>query len=380
MFTSCGWFFEEVSRLESRQIMVYACRALQLAKELTDVDLEPQFIELLKKAPSNLKEFENSGIYYETEVMPLKLDLLCVGAHYAISSIFRTYTPTHGLYCYTVKREHYHRFRSGLSTLVVGTAHITSQITWEEGHVTFAAIQLGENTIFGGVRTLDASSEKLLSTLADAFKRGDIPGTIRHIDRSFKLHTSLQNLFRDEQRKILNQIIESSLAHIEGTIHDVYEQYSPIMTMLRDIKLPLPYHLAMTVEFITNNELQKILQTDDPIISELSRHIEEYKQWNVHLDRTTINFLAGRRICKMMTDVTGDIEKLEPLDKIVQLIETLRDLNLQLNLWKAQNLYFHIGKQHRSRIKNEADQDNANARRWIDLFDKLGGYMGVTIT
>jgi alpha-amylase/alpha-mannosidase (GH57 family) len=380
MFTSCGWFFEEVTRLESRQIMVYACRVIQLAKALTDVDLEPQFIEMLKKAPSNLKEFENAGAFYEREVAPLKLDLLCVGAHYAISSIFRTYQPTQSLYCYTVSRKHYHRLRSGLSTLVVGTAHITNQITWEEGHAAFAALQIGENTIFGGVRTADDASDKLLTTLAEAFKKGDIPGTIRHIDRSFELHTSLQNLFRDEQRKILNQIIGSSLTHIESTVQSVYEQYSPLMNMLRDIKLPLPYHLAITVEFITNNSLQKTLESDEPSIHDLTHHIEEYKQWNTPLDRTTLGFLASRRICQMMTMVSGDPEKLEPLEKIVLLIETLHDLNLSLNLWKAQNLYFHLGKKNRDHIKKSADQGDMNAKRWIELFDKLGGYMGVTIT
>ena len=380
MYTSCGWFFEEVTRLESRQIMVYACRALQLAKEVSGIDLEPQFLEILRKAPSNLKEFGDAGTYYQQEVMPLKLDLRCVGAHYAISSIFRTYSPTHTLYCYTVKREHYHRIQSGASTLVVGNAYITSMITWEVERVTYTAIKIGENIVFGGVRHYDDASNALLEQLLDVFKRGDIPATIRLIDKSFEQHTNLQNLFRDEQRNILTQIIASSLADIEGTVQHVYEQYHPIMAMLRDMKLPLPYHLATTVEFITNNELQKNLDSDTPNIPELRRHIEEYKQWNVPLDRTTLSFLAGRRICHMVTKVTGDPENLESLETLTELIDAIRDLPLQMNLWKAQNQYFRIGKANRARIKKAADQNDTAAKHWIELFDKLGSYLGVTIT
>ena len=41
MFTSCGWFFSELSGIETVQVLKYAARAIQLARDLVGLDLEP---------------------------------------------------------------------------------------------------------------------------------------------------------------------------------------------------------------------------------------------------------------------------------------------------------------------------------------------------
>jgi len=68
MFTSCGWFWDEVSRIETVQTMRYAARAMQLARAATGADLEPQFVRILEAAPSNNHRFGNGGRVYETLV------------------------------------------------------------------------------------------------------------------------------------------------------------------------------------------------------------------------------------------------------------------------------------------------------------------------
>ena len=44
MYTSCGWFFDELSGLETVQVIQYAARAVQLARDLWNEDLEPEFL------------------------------------------------------------------------------------------------------------------------------------------------------------------------------------------------------------------------------------------------------------------------------------------------------------------------------------------------
>lgn len=48
MFTSCGWFFDDISGLEATQIMTYAARVVQLAREVSGRDLETDFLALLE--------------------------------------------------------------------------------------------------------------------------------------------------------------------------------------------------------------------------------------------------------------------------------------------------------------------------------------------
>jgi alpha-amylase/alpha-mannosidase (GH57 family) len=53
MYTSCGWFFDDISGIETIQVIQYAARAIQMAKAVTGEDLERGYLDILKKGPSN---------------------------------------------------------------------------------------------------------------------------------------------------------------------------------------------------------------------------------------------------------------------------------------------------------------------------------------
>ncbi len=76
MFTSCGWFFDDVSNVETVQIMQYAARAIQLAREVSGVDLEPEFVRGLEAAKSNVRRHRNGAVLYEALVRPAIPDVL----------------------------------------------------------------------------------------------------------------------------------------------------------------------------------------------------------------------------------------------------------------------------------------------------------------
>src|SRR5882724_4693989 len=65
MYTSCGWFFDDISSLETVKIIEYAARAIQLARDVAGVDLEPQFVADLEQAPGNKTRFADGGKVYE---------------------------------------------------------------------------------------------------------------------------------------------------------------------------------------------------------------------------------------------------------------------------------------------------------------------------
>ena len=88
MFTSCGWFFDEISGLETVQCLQYAARAIALARQFNR-DFEPAFVETLAAAPSNLPRFGDGKGVWDQVVRPLVVDLDRVLAHHAISLIYR---------------------------------------------------------------------------------------------------------------------------------------------------------------------------------------------------------------------------------------------------------------------------------------------------
>src|SRR5262245_20876313 len=129
MYTSCGWFFDEVSGIETTQVIQYAARALQLYEEVFDDSIEQGFLQRLELAHSNIPEHRNGRVVYEKFVKPSIVDRKSVAAHYALSSIFETY-PTHTrVYCYSVDQEDFEVDEAGNSRLAVGRVRITSEVT-----------------------------------------------------------------------------------------------------------------------------------------------------------------------------------------------------------------------------------------------------------
>ncbi|MFH1618644.1 MAG: DUF3536 domain-containing protein [bacterium] len=83
MFASCGWFSDEISGIESAQIMKYASRVIELAR-CFGTDLEGCFLEKLEKARSNLDNFSDGRTVYEIMVKPLRVDMKRAAAHYCL--------------------------------------------------------------------------------------------------------------------------------------------------------------------------------------------------------------------------------------------------------------------------------------------------------
>lgn len=68
MFTSCAWFFNDVAGIETIQILRYAGRLIELARQVSDVDLEPPFLSRLAEAQSNDSEEGNGRDIYLREI------------------------------------------------------------------------------------------------------------------------------------------------------------------------------------------------------------------------------------------------------------------------------------------------------------------------
>ena len=71
MYTSCGWFFNDISGIEPIQILKYACRAIDLMNQLGLPSPRRRFLEMLAEAKSNRPEFGNGADIYRSLVEPL---------------------------------------------------------------------------------------------------------------------------------------------------------------------------------------------------------------------------------------------------------------------------------------------------------------------
>ncbi|MEM1122323.1 MAG: DUF3536 domain-containing protein, partial [Bacteroidota bacterium] len=136
MFTSCAWFFDEISGLETNQVLQYALRAISYARQVSGMDLHPEFQRRLEDIPSNV--YENGAVSYKKVVIPTRLDLERVGMHYACASLFAENPDQMSLFNYTAQNEYLDRIIAGNYRLVIGRTTVQSKITQSKKAFSFA--------------------------------------------------------------------------------------------------------------------------------------------------------------------------------------------------------------------------------------------------
>ncbi len=383
MYTSCGWFFDELSGLETVQAIQYAGRAVQLAEVLRLGDrVESQFVDRLAKAQGSVPEHGDGRQVYEQFVKPAALDLLRVGAHYGLSSLFENYESQSHIYCYSLEQEDQQTLTSGKTKLVMGRSKISSDITWESAQVTFGFAYLGDHTITGGVREFGGEQvyQATSAEIIKAFEQGDFPELIRVLDREFGSGTySLKLLFRDEQRKILRLILDSALTEAEAAYRDVYQNRAPLMHFLASLGMPPVRAFQIASEFTLNADIRRAIQADDWNPDVVKGLVEEAKKAKVYLDATTLEFTLRRkleRLADQFREQPTDLALLQSLDAAVGLAQTMP---FKVQLWEIQNIFYEVLKSFYPPMTETSGKLDENAEQWVSTFRSLGQKLAVRV-
>lgn len=382
MYTSCGWFFDEISGIETVQIIQYAGRVLQLAKTLFETDFEPAFLQRLEKAPSNIHEHRNGRVIYEKFAKPACIDREQLGAHFAVSSLFEDYPEKCRVYSCTFEQQHRQVLSAGRARLIIGCSRVTFDTTRAWDILTYAALHLGDHNVNGGVRFFrgDEAFQVMQSEFSEAFNRADFPQVIRLMDKQFgDSYYSLKNLFRDEQRKVLQQILLSTGQDIEGHYRHIADQYTPLAQFLKDINAPLPVALKTAVDFMLNCDLRRQFEADDADPARAQALVSQIQTGNVELQHDALAYAIKGNLDRRMERLVQSPDDTAFLARTAGLSEVVRSLNIEVNLWKTQNHCFHMLKNVAPERKARADQGDVAALEWLHHFNNLATQLGFKV-
>ncbi len=381
MYTSCGWFFDDISGIETVQIIKYAARVIQLVQRVADEDLELAFLEILGKAKSNTPEAANGARIYKIYVEPSIVDILRVGAHYAMSSLYEDFGKEARLYCFTVRNKVYERQSVGKLTLVIGRAEIFSDVTWTSFEVHFALLHLGDQNFICGVDYFrdDALFARMRRDVAGFFGDGDIPGAIGAVNRYFGARNySLWHLFKQEQQVILDRIFDKTMCEVESSFRQIYDDHVSLIRMLSDHHGTIPKMLANVVEFVLNRDLTRLLEEKELSVDRLQRVAAESRRWPFKRNKENLDFMASHKVNAILQRIAGNPADTEFLEQGMQTIELLLGLGLEIDFWKAQNIFYGLVKTELLPRHKEAARDE-NAGRWVRAFMALAEILKVRL-
>jgi hypothetical protein len=377
MYTSCGWFFDDIAGIETVQIIAYAARVLQLAGQVFGDEaapLEPAFLARLAEARSNDPAAGDGASIYKNCVATQKLQLEQVVAHYAISSVFSTFADETELFCFRVRRISYEIHTSGRGRLALGRVHAASSITGHAQDFSFAVLHFGDQNITAAVKAYseaDATAfEAFAADAAGHVLRADFPEVIRLLDRFYgHADYSLTSLFTDEQRRIVQLILNSTLWDIENSLTTIYQDHASLLHYLSHAGLPKPPALTLAAGFAINAGMRRVLEVDPVDVAQLRSLLTLAKSDQVPLDSATLSYIADKRMKRAMVELQMSSGSLEMLDRALMLARTLAELPFELNLWQAQNIWYEILRTSGYALTALTDEERP---RWEKDFNELG--------
>jgi alpha-amylase/alpha-mannosidase (GH57 family) len=383
MYTSCGWFFDELSGLETVQVIHYAARAIQLAGEISGDSMEAHFLERLERAKSNIPEYRDGRRIYEKWVKPAAVDWEKVGAHYAVTSLFEDHKEQTKIYCYRVDRDDYQSFEAGKAKMVLGRAKLTSEITRESAVVNFGVLHFGDHNLKEGVRRFEDEEayRALAHEIREPFTQADFPEVIRLLDRHFGESTySLRSLFRDEQRKILSRILESALSEAEAVYRQLYENQAPMMRFLTSLSIPLPKAFHAAAEFVLNTQLRRVFESEDLDIERIGSLLDSVPVEGVSLDTATLEYSFRKNMERMAEQFLAQPTDFSLLQRLEVAAGLAQRVPFKADLWKVQNVYYSLLQTAHPEFQAKAEQGDETARAWVDRFIALGDKLRVRVS
>ena len=339
MYTSCGWFFDEISGIETVQIMAYAKRALGYNKGLTGEDLENAFIEKLSLAPSNIPDFRDGASVYKNLVLPISRGLRKAAIDYAVSYLLDEILFEDRIYIYNIEDNKIDISRQGHIKLICGSANFINRLTTEKRVVSFAVLHQGGPDIIAGAIYGQTDN---LEQLKEMFSYGEYEQCIALIKGSFVDTLTIKDLPKDKQSRLLANIIDKAKKRIRTNYFNLFEQEKPILEYVKNVNLPMPRLFLDLAEFVLNYELKEELAKDNLDTTKIAQIITDLKQTSAEPNKSDIKKGLTKKLNGYAKALEQDPHDLPRAGKIIDLLTFTEMFNFPIDLYCAQNTVFRL--------------------------------------
>ena len=383
MFTSCGWFFDDISGLEATQILKYADRALQLAETFTGHDIATPFLEKLSQAQSNVPGIGTGRDMYVRDIKPGRISMEKLLNQFALMSAFDTASERkQHIYNYSVKVMEYEKQERAQSFLITGRVRMTSGVTIETQEFFYALAYLGSyyfrcviGQIITGVDYKQAKDE-LLSCFVE-----DPEAIVQKMTEMFGEHYyTLRDMMQEDRQQILQMLISNRLEAYEHTIARVYDENRETIegAIKEGLRIPLEFQAA--AEHTLGRRMEQELALFGERFDELKARgvikniVLEAREYGYSLKTKRIKQLLRGILKAKIERLRNDCNEQEIL-WLLRLIEFSAELDVQVNTNEAQNSLYIILKARLPELAGRAQAGDEASRRTAQALIQLAGKM-----
>lgn len=348
MYTSCGWFFSEISGIETTQIMKYAARAMQLAQNFSKKDYETHFLEILGGAKSNFVEFGTGKDIYEKFVKPSIVTIKQIASLWAISSLYRDFEDEEDVYCYKIRKQAYKKVQRGTSKLVVGHIEIESKITLQKSNLMFALVQYSNGDFHCAIKEFSDETEYLniQKELFRIFLLHPLTEIIRALDEYFgREYFTLKDIFIEERRKILQVMMQGKMQRFGHMYQEIYSEGKSSIYHMQSLGLSIPDEFKISAGYTLGHQFNDLIVNakgflDNEIIQAAMDINFEVKKLGIEIDKTPSNKVFSHKISQNISRLAQNFE-IQQAEATLELFDNIEKLELNVDITESQNIYFN---------------------------------------
>jgi hypothetical protein len=251
--------------------------------------------------------------------------------------------------------------------------------------VAFAVLHLGgDQNLSAAVRAFHPDEEDAFKAFATcisgAMAQANLPEVIRTIDTFFhndrsQTSYSLKSLFSDEQHRILQTILTTTLSEVEESLRRIYQDHASLLHYIRQSNMPTPPALSLTANFALNAALRNAIEVNPFDAPNLDNLLQQAISDEIHLDQQVLSFAAGNRMHEIMQQLRNELNteqpNIEPLQIATTMAECFRKLPFEVRFWDSQNVWNHLWTQIKSDPRLNED--------WQQAYRRLGLALGIAV-
>ncbi len=385
MYTSCGWFFSEISGIETVQIMKYAARAMQLAAVFTKKDFEARFTEILSEAKSNITEYGTGRDIFNNFVKPSIVTTKQVASLWAISSLYQDFEDEEDVYCYKIIRDDYQKIQKGNSNFVVGHIEIRSRITMQKSNLMFALMQYSGGDFHCAIKEYsdDIEYNKMKNDLIKIFMLNPLTEIIRALDENFgKDYFTLKDIFIEERRKILQRLLKDKMEKFAQIYQDMYDEGKGSIYHMQSLGLAIPDEFKIAAEYALSRRFNELIKDSndfvEPAVLQQATDINyEAKSMGIKLDKQPSNKIFSKKILQNINRLAYSFE-IQQADVVLELFDYVEKLELEVDISEAQNIFFSkIYMNIEDIILSSANTKRNSDKRFAEMLLDIGSKLNI---
>ncbi len=387
MYTSCGWFFADISGIETTQILKYALRAIELSGEFSKINYEKTFLSILQKAKSNIAEFGNGKDIYNNFVKPSAISIDKIAAQFAIeSSLKESDNKTDKLYCYTIKKSNYKKYKNINSIIHFGKLEICSDITTEKIDKSFVVLQTQDFNFYCAIKDFISIDDLNLERkeILKSFTTNDLLETMRSIEVYFgdKFFT-LKDIPMDKRKNILHNLIVSNLKKANQIYKNLYTTLCAPITYLSDLGMDIPEGFRVCAKYTLLSDLVDELSaltsfSDKKTVKKLTDIANLTSKFKIDINNEYTREILSQELYKLTLKLKEHPSQ-TTANEILSFFEMVEKLKIEVKIVNSQNIFYEMFCHDFEKFYENIEKKEKNPRKLLLILMNVAEKLNINI-